>query len=55
MKITLSQCENIIGTPNTLGHYGGSYLWNLNPKFTVNGSFSVSDDVIKKRIFENTS
>lgn len=46
IRITLSQGERTIGAPSTLGHYDGSYLWNLNPKFTVNGLFSVPDDVL---------
>lgn len=48
VNIFLNQGERIIGSPETLGHYNGTYLWNLNPKFTVGGVFSVPDDVLNE-------
>jgi hypothetical protein len=46
IKISINQGNRSLGVPDTVGHYDGRYLWNLNPKFTVNGMFSLPEDVL---------
>lgn len=43
--ITLAQGAKILGAAGQ-GHYDGTYAWNLNPGFGVNGHFKVPDAVV---------
>jgi hypothetical protein len=44
--VTLVQGDRSYGVPATDGHYDGRFLWNLNPRFQVNGHFSLPSEVL---------
>lgn len=41
IEITLCQGREFIGHPESSGHYNGSFMWNLNPKFGFSGWFRI--------------
>ena len=45
MWITLAQGRTNYGHPKGSRHYNGAYLWNLNPRFGVNGHFPLPGKV----------
>lgn len=57
IKVTLAQGDHLLGVPQPQpGHYDGTYLWNLNPGFGVNGHFTapaynaVSSEQLRARV-----
>jgi hypothetical protein len=50
--ITLAQGGTVYGHPvrsgERLGHYDGTYIWNLNPGFGVNGHFPIPAEAVDK-------
>jgi hypothetical protein len=46
--ITLAQGKQNYGHPESSSHYNGTYLWNLNPEFGVNGHFPIPAEAAVK-------
>lgn len=48
VSVTLKQGTRILSA-KIKGHYDGTYLWNLNPGFGVNGHFEIPGTVFRNR------
>jgi hypothetical protein len=48
-RLKLAQGRKVLGPPSRHGHYDGTFVWNLNPGFGVNGWFSLPRRVMKNR------
>jgi hypothetical protein len=49
INICISQGDKEFGAPETLGHYNGNYLWNLNPKFQFGGNFAIPNEALLRK------
>jgi hypothetical protein len=45
VEVRLFHGADDLGHPETVGHYDGRYLWNLNPQQSFRGSFKVPGDI----------
>jgi hypothetical protein len=48
VRVCLVQGDKDLGSPQTAGHYDGTYLWNLNPRQLVLGNFRVPQEVLQQ-------
>lgn len=46
VEVRLAQGHRDLGFPETVGHYDGRHLWNLNPRRRVHGHFQVPREVL---------
>jgi len=46
--ITLARGQKLYGHPYGSSHYNGTFIWNLNPGFGVNGHFSTPREAPKR-------
>lgn len=49
VRITLSQGNRKFGSPWTLGHYDGRYLWSLNPRQGCHGHFELPKQMFPRK------
>lgn len=50
VRITLSQGKRSYGSPRSLGHYDGRYLWNLNPHQGCHGHFRLPTNMKRNEV-----
>ena len=45
----MTQGNRDYGHPESRGHYNGKYLWNLNPRFGLEGHFHIPTEILENR------